>query len=92
VRSIQHIPGKALIRVVLAGKHYTIHTFRHSFATHLLNQGTDLLSIKAHLGHASIAQTIQYLHLSNHHIQNVVCPDDLLQDISCSTHKYALSW
>lgn len=92
IRSIQHILGKALIRVGLAGKHYTIHTFRHSFATHLLNQGTDLLSIKALLGHASIAQTIQYLHLSNHHIQNVVSPYDLLQDISSSIHKYDLSW
>ncbi len=92
VRSIQHILAKALIKVGLDGKSYTIHTFRHSFATHLLNQGTDLLSIKALLGHANIGQTMQYLHLSNHHIQKVVSPYDLLQDMDGTSHKYELSW
>jgi integrase/recombinase XerD len=91
-RSIQHILGKALIRVGLAGKHYTIHTFRHSFATHLLNQGTDLLTIKALLGHANMAQTMQYLHLSEKHIRDVISPYDLLLDIGSKRLKTKSSW
>lgn len=91
-RSIQHILSKTLIQVGLEAKHFTIHTFRHSFATHLLNQGTDLITIKALLGHANIAQTMQYLHLSEKHIQNVVSPYDLLQDIAGSKHQYTQSW
>lgn len=92
VRSIQQILGNALITVGLAGKHYTIHTFRHSFATHLLNNGTDLLTIKALLGHANIAQTLQYLHLSEKHIRDVISPYDLLDDIGCTPLKPQSSW
>lgn len=46
VRSIQNIMQKALIKVGLESKNYTIHTIRHSFATHLLDNGTDLYTIK----------------------------------------------
>jgi site-specific recombinase XerD len=92
IRSIQHILGKALIRVGLAGKHYTIHTFRHSFATHLLNNGTDLLTIRSLLGHANISQTMQYLHLSEKLMRDVISPYDLLQDIGGTPLKTKSSW
>lgn len=92
VRSIQTIMTKALIKVGLKGKNYTVHTFRHSFATHLLNQGTDLLTIKALLGHANLSQTIQYLHLSEKHIANVVSPYDLLHDATTPTEKSVNLW
>lgn len=50
----------------------TIHTLRHTYASHLANKGVPLLTIKDLLGHTDIKTTTIYAHLSNEHLQNAV--------------------
>jgi integrase/recombinase XerD len=78
VRTIQHLMQKALVKAGLENKNYTIHTIRHSFATHLLDNGTDLYTIKELMGHNNLQTTMRYMHLTSKRIDQIVNPYDAL--------------
>lgn len=54
----------------------TCHSFRHAFGTHLYENGTDLLTIRALLGHKSLNSTTIYVHLASNVTRNAVSPFD----------------
>ena len=62
-RSIQYIVNEALPKTSIQKK-VSMHTLRHSYATHLLEDGVDIYSIQRLLGHSYIQTTIVYLHIA----------------------------
>lgn len=59
----------------------TCHSFRHAFGTHLYENGTNLLTIKALMGHKSLHSTTIYVHLSGNSIRRAVSPLDYMAGV-----------
>mgnify|MGYP003938579919 CR=1 FL=1 len=76
-RSLQKIVARARARAGIT-KRLTAHTLRHSFATHLLEAGTDLRYLQELLGHASSRTTEIYTHVSNRELSRIRSPLDAL--------------
>jgi integrase/recombinase XerD len=76
-RAIYHAVRAAARRAGIK-KNITPHVLRHSWATHLLERGTDLKTIQMLLGHVDLEATTIYLHLSQRHLQSMANPVDAL--------------
>lgn len=75
--SVQRVFKKALHQAGIKKK-ASVHTLRHSFATHLLESGTDLYHIQRLLGHTTAKTTSVYLHITGRDLAKVKSPIDLL--------------
>lgn len=69
---------RAVIRKLGIKKEVCIHTFRHSYATHLLEMGLDIVSVKNQLGHAELRTTLLYLHIARSNPQAGFSPMEKL--------------
>ena len=76
-RSAQQVFSDALKKANI-NKTVGIHGLRHSFATHLLENGTDVSFIQTLLGHNDIKTTMRYIHVSKKDVKNIKSPLDML--------------
>lgn len=74
IRSMQVVVNSAMKKAGFESKKFTAHTLRHSFATHMLNQGNNIHVIKTLLGHSKLETTMIYLHLQHHAQLGIVSP------------------
>ena len=79
IRSAQHICEQALKEAGIQ-KNASIHSLRHSFATHLLENGTDIRYIQKLLGHSSIRTTERYTHVARRKTLTIISPLDTINN------------
>jgi len=80
IRSLQYVFAQAT-RQAKINRPAGIHTLRHSYATHLLENGTDIRYIQQLMGHSDIKTTMRYTHVSPEHLGTIANPYDLLGDL-----------
>ena len=83
-RAIGHMVNHCMKVAGFDGRSFSAHTLRHSFATHLLDQGIDIHTIKELLGHTKLETTMIYLHLQQSKRAKLVSP---LDAIMCDSTK-----
>jgi len=77
IRSAQHIFDNAVRRAEISKK-LSIHSLRHTFATHLLESGTDIRYIQSLLGHANLRTTERYTHIARRNVLSIQSPLDTI--------------
>lgn len=82
-RSIQHAIRNNMKLAGLEQFNFSAHSLRHSFATHLLDHGVDIHTIKELLGHSKIETTMIYLHLQKKKRAALISPLDALVVVAC---------
>jgi site-specific recombinase XerD len=82
VRSAQNIFDKAVVKAEMQRPGLSIHSLRHTFATHLMENGTDIKYIQELLGHASLRTTERYTHVARRDVLRIQSPlDNLSPDV-----------
>ena len=81
VSAVREVCKKARYQTTDIKKRYTPHTFRHCFATHHLEQGTNLLVIQRLMGHSNLTNTLKYLHVQKLATDQIKNPLDELKNV-----------
>ncbi|HKQ85590.1 MAG TPA: tyrosine-type recombinase/integrase, partial [Candidatus Acidoferrales bacterium] len=79
VPNVLHAACRSACAAAGLSKQVTVHTLRHTFATHLLESGADVRIIQVLLGHASLASTARYTRVATKTISNTPSPLDRLR-------------
>jgi site-specific recombinase XerD len=79
VPNVLHAACRSACAAAGLSKSVTVHTLRHTFATHLLENGADVRIIQVLLGHASLASTARYTQVATKTISNTPSPLDRLR-------------
>jgi site-specific recombinase XerD len=77
-QTVLHAACRSAVKAAGLTKRVTLHTLRHSFATHLLENGTDIRIIQVLLGHNNLSSTARYTQVATHTIRTTQSPLDRL--------------